>query len=35
MIYFNQPLINKNFLKDVNKILKINKSLNYNFFKKH
>jgi len=34
MIYFNQPLINKNFLKDVNKVLKINKSLNYNFFQK-
>ncbi len=34
MIYFNQPLINKKFFIDVKKILKINRSLNYNFFQK-
>ncbi len=34
MIYFNEPAINKKFVIDVKKILKINKSLNYNFFQK-
>lgn len=34
MIFFNKPYINTNFLSDLKKILKLNKSLNYNFLQK-
>ena len=34
MIFFNKPYINKNFISDLKKILKLNKSLNYNFLQK-
>ena len=35
MIFFNQPNKNKKFVSDLNKILKINRNLNYNIFQKN
>lgn len=35
MIFFNKPYINKNFLFNLKKILKLNKNLNYNFLQKN
>ena len=34
MIFFNQPIINKKFFSDLKKVLKLNKSLNYNFIQR-
>ena len=34
MIFFHEPYVNKNYLKNLNKLLKIKKGLNYNFFQK-
>ena len=34
MIFFHEPYINQNFLKNLKKLLKFKKGLNYNFFQK-
>ena len=34
MIFFHEPYINKNYLFNLNKLLKIKKGLNYNYIQK-